>query len=321
SHTKSFAFTFRQAWYFADRFSDPGSLFLDLKEIESGKPLDMTERLSPLFLIYASRYDGAPVEQPSDKVYYGKSEIPIVVARTGWDKDDIYLGIKGGRADYSHSHMDVGSFVYEADGVRWASESHIKGGYPVIEKQLKPKGVSLFSYRQTSWRWKVFSYRPQEHSTLIINDKLHIPSGEGIFTEIIDEPGRKGAVIDITAPLGQDVDSAVRTIEIVDDEYLRITDVITASDLGPVDVRFNIMSDAYSMATKEGVILTSGNSAAFLSATGAKVRYQTWSANPTDYPNDVNSYLSLEDGTSICGYVYTVPSGKTRTVVTTLRTH
>ena len=317
--TKSFAFTFRQAWYFADRFSDPGSLYLDLKEIASGRPLDMSERLSPLFLIYASRYDGTPVEQPSEKVYYGKSTIPIAVVRTGWEKNDIYLGIKGGRADYSHSHMDVGSFVYEAGGVRWASESHVKGGYPAIEKHLKPKGVSLFSYKPTSWRWKVFTYRPQEHNTLIINEKLHIPSGEGIFTEIIDEPLRKGAVIDITAVLGEDVASAVRTIEIVNDEYLRITDVITASDLGPVDVRFNIMSDANSMATKEGVILTSGNSVAILSASGAKVRYQTWSVNPADYPNDVNSYLSLEDGTSLCGYLYTVPSGKTRTVVTTLR--
>ena len=79
------------------------------------------------------------------------------------------------------------------------------------------------------------------------------------------------------------------------------------------------MSDANSMATKEGVIMTSGNSVAILSASGAKVRYQTWSVNPADYPNDVNSYLSLEDGTSLCGYLYTVPSGKTRTVVTTLR--
>lgn len=319
--TKSFAFSFRQAWYFADRFSDPGSLYLDLKEISSGRPLDMSERLSPLFLIYASRYDGSPVEHPSDKVYYGKSTIPIVVARTGWDKDDIYLGIKGGRADYSHSHMDVGSFVYEAGGVRWASESHVKGGYPAIEKHLKPKGASLFSYKPNSWRWKVFTYRPQEHNTLTINDKLHIPSGEGIFTGIIDEPGRKGATIDITAVLGPDVDSAVRTIEIVDDEYLRITDVITASDLGPVDVRFSIMSDANSMASKEGVLLTSGNSVASLTASGAKVRYQCWSANPADYPNDVNSYLSLEDGTSLCGYLYTVPSGKTRTVTTTLRIH
>ena len=317
--TKSFAFTFRQAWYFADRFADNSSLYLDLKAINSGKPLDMSERLSPLFLIYAARYNGANVEQPSKKVYYGQSAIPIVVARTGWDREDIYLGIKGGRADYSHSHMDVGSFVYEAGGVRWASESHVKGGYPAIEKQLKPMGRSLFSYKPNSWRWKVFSYRPQDHNTLTINEKLHIPSGEGKFTRIIDEPGRMGAEIDITAVLGDEVTKATRTIEIIDGNYLQITDSITASDLGPVDVRFNIMSDAHSMATKEGIILTSGDRVALLKATGAKVRYCTWSADPADYPNEVNSYITLEDGTSVCGYLYTVPSGKTRTVTTTLR--
>lgn len=322
SDTKSFAFTFRQGWYFADRFNDPGCLYLDDKAIREAaaqsKDPDMSERLSPLFVMYASRYKGAPIAQPEQKMFYGGGHIPVVIARTGWEKDDIYLGIKGGKAHYSHGHLDVGSFVYEADGVRWSSESHVKGSYPVIEKLLKKVDGKLFSYGPDAWRWEVFSYRNVDHSTLTVNGKLHNPAASGIFTEIFEQDDRMGATIDLTEVLKPEVAGAVRTVEIVDGSYLRVTDVVTAGRKA-AKVRFNIMSDALSEATQEGVKLSAGGVIKMLSATGVQVKYQTWSADPKDYPNEVNSEITLEDGRSVCGYTYTVPAGKTVTVVTTLR--
>ena len=36
--------------------------------------------------------------------------------------DASFLGVKGGMPKYNHGHMDVGSFVFDADGVRWAED-------------------------------------------------------------------------------------------------------------------------------------------------------------------------------------------------------
>ncbi|MEI8311775.1 MAG: heparinase II/III family protein [Verrucomicrobiota bacterium] len=47
----------------------------------------------------------------------------VAVFRSAWnDPDALYLGIKAGAADGPHGHLDLGSFVLDADGVRWSSE-------------------------------------------------------------------------------------------------------------------------------------------------------------------------------------------------------
>ncbi|MBC8138772.1 MAG: heparinase II/III family protein, partial [Fibrella sp.] len=47
--------------------------------------------------------------------------LPVAVLRSAWDDPNAtYLAIKGGTPNQSHGHMDVGSFVLEAGGVRWA---------------------------------------------------------------------------------------------------------------------------------------------------------------------------------------------------------
>ena len=46
----------------------------------------------------------------------GKS--PVALMRTSWtDPKAIYVGFKGGSANVNHAHMDIGSFIMEADGV------------------------------------------------------------------------------------------------------------------------------------------------------------------------------------------------------------
>lgn len=46
---------------------------------------------------------------------------PQAVLRSSWnDKRATYVGIKAGSANNGHGHMDIGSFILEANGVRWA---------------------------------------------------------------------------------------------------------------------------------------------------------------------------------------------------------
>jgi hypothetical protein len=51
----------------------------------------------------------------------GNGITPVAVHRSAWDDPlATFVGLKGGSPGANHGHMDVGSFVLEADGVRWA---------------------------------------------------------------------------------------------------------------------------------------------------------------------------------------------------------
>lgn len=51
----------------------------------------------------------------------GRGPTPVAVHRTSWtDPRAVFAGIKAGRAGENHGHMDAGSFVLDAGGIRWA---------------------------------------------------------------------------------------------------------------------------------------------------------------------------------------------------------
>jgi len=83
-----------------------------------------------------------------------KGGIDLAAFRSSWgDKDALFVCIKGGRNGGSHVNLDLGTFVMDALGVRWAMD-------------LGNDSYSLPSYF-TGWannspRWKYF--RPSSHS-------------------------------------------------------------------------------------------------------------------------------------------------------------
>lgn len=311
--------TFPQAWYFAERFDDPDCLYLIHKSVQ-GKNVRTTDRLYPLYLIYAARYNAPDIPEPSERLYHGGGNIPIVIARTGWKSEDAFLGIKGGLGGYNHGHLDVGAFVFEADGVRWASEFHTVGGYSTIEKELKRiGGGSLFNSKPDSWRWKIFSYSNFDHSTLTVNGKIHDPYAFCDFKQTYDTREALGATIDMTPLFGGDLVRAERTVLIKKGDSLEITDIVEAPSDRDAVIQFTFVSDAKAAAGRKSITLTSGELARTLKVKGAKVEFMTWSTEPRDYPNKVNSTLRGQKNKSKSGYTYTVPAGETLTVVTTLK--
>eukprot|EP01132_Coremiostelium_polycephalum_P023046 gene23046-27391_t len=60
---------------------------------------------------------------PAVMVWLGTGPNPVALMRSSWtDPQAIFVGFKGGSPSLSHAHMDAGSFVMEADGVRWAAD-------------------------------------------------------------------------------------------------------------------------------------------------------------------------------------------------------
>lgn len=105
----------------------------------------------------------------------GLGRQPVAMFRTSWtDPNAMYLAAKGGRASTNHGHMDAGSFVFEADGVRWAVDL---GG--VNYNKYEQQGVGIWDRKQGGERWKVFRYGNRTHNTLTVDEQEHNVDGFG----------------------------------------------------------------------------------------------------------------------------------------------
>lgn len=165
---------------------------------------------------------GDEVAEPA-RSWVGRGENPVAFFRENWtDSGAMWLAVKGGRASLNHGHMDAGSFVFEADGVRWAIDL---GGAPY--HALESTGVDLWNMKQDSQRWQIMQYRNEAHNTLVLNTQIFDVDATADITAFVplsdDDHGR--AVVDLTGVMGDGVGSAVR--ELVFDATLR---QVTVSD-------------------------------------------------------------------------------------------
>ena len=184
----------------------------------------LKDRVLPAMLIWGA---GAPMEKavaPQETFWAGRGNTPVCVMRSGWgDPNARFVGVKLGSPSINHGHMDVGSFVFEADGVRWAIDLGSED-YNTTET----RGVDLWNMAQQSQRWDVFRYNNRSHNTLTFNDKLQRVNGSAQIIESASATARRFVKTDLTPVYAGQVDKVERTISLVDNDYLLIEDEITA---------------------------------------------------------------------------------------------
>lgn len=300
-------------WYFADKFNSPDVLYNELRLMRQGSYLNLGQesRLLPLMTAFAMNIPHGGVKAPKG-VYSGNGVTPVVMFHTDWtfSESDVYLGVKGGGAGAPHSHMDAGSFVFDAEGVRWAKELP-NPSYTSMEGPMIKLGGSLWKMEQNSLRWRAFAYNNRQHSTLTVNDKDHIVGGFTPIRKVIEKRNRSGAVIDLTPALAGELSKAMRTVEVVKAKDLVVTDKVEALDGKPAVVRWTLVTNGVPELTGDGIRLTIGDKIRFLrsDAKGARIEYKVWSADPKDYDSPLKEYERPVPGTYIVGFTATVPSG------------
>ena len=266
--TQSFPAMF---WY-ASKLGDP-SLLWNEKIFLTREDTHFTaeeERFLPIILIYGSRFDMKEVTPPVSKIWTGHGKVPVALIRTGWDKGEgFYVGIKGGTASANHAHMDAGSFVFEAQGVRWAQDLGMQEYY-----SLEKEGVRLWNGDQDGQRWDVFRYNNFVHNTLTVNGEKHQVKGTVPILATYTKDARLGASLDMTSLFGSNLKKATREVVLVKERYLQVTDQVQAAGQ-PASVRWTMVTsatpkllDSHTIElTKEGkklhVIIDSPSAAAF----------------------------------------------------------
>ena len=291
-------------FWFAQKNNDPSLLYLEMENLKNPSLVFgeyEEDRFLPLLPILASRVDLSRVRAPKQNQWYNAGVNPLYIYRSGWDSpDDVYLGVKGGIASFSHAHMDSGSFIYENAGVRWALDLGMQNYY-----SLESKGVDLWNMKQGSQRWQVFRIGSTSHNTLTVGGAEHNVNGKADIVKVISGKNRHGAVVNLSQTLAPYVDSAVRTVTAVGTGELCVCDEITA---GQSDVPIR-----WTMCTPADVEIVSPHSFALkkdgkemsvevISSCGVKLFVKDNApVHEYDYPND---------GTLRLGFDFSVPAGE-----------
>jgi len=172
------------------------------------------DRFFPLEIAwYDPRGEKPTLEQlPREALFHGVQD--IVTMRSKWgDPDAVFVGFKGGNNRASHGHLDIGSFVLDAGGVRWAvdlgSDNYNMPGY--------------FGGR----RWGYYRLNNRSHNTLVIDDKLQNPAAVAKITDFEATGQRVRATADMTDAYKGQVAAARRTMELLPGGNVRVVDEIT----------------------------------------------------------------------------------------------
>lgn len=94
--------------------------------------------------------------------------LDVAVFRSSWtDSGAWYVGFKGGDNAASHAHLDLGTFVLEQGGVRWASD--LGADSYGVPNYFQERDV------QDGAHWRMFRTRTEGHNTLAISSRNQTP--------------------------------------------------------------------------------------------------------------------------------------------------
>lgn len=180
--------------------------------------------------------------------WFGDGPNPIGVFRSSWTNPDaLYLAFKGGSARLNHAHMDAGSFILEADGVRWARDLGAQN-YDSIES----KGWNLWDRNPEGQRWKVYRLNNFSHSTLTIDGQLHAVGGDARVTRF--DAAAREATVDLSDVFKGQASRVLRHFQVGPQREVRIRDEIEGLPPGS-QVCWQMVTRASVKTTETGVIL------------------------------------------------------------------
>ncbi len=167
---------------------------------------------------------------PLDATFSGQ-DVALGAFHSEWSREGIYFGFKGGKPHASHSQMDIGSFVMDAKGERWAMDL----GYGNNDQP----GFSDYNGE----RWSYLINSNLGHNTLSFwgmtqNKDAYIP-----VREFDSNDEWAYASLDMTETYKGIVNSCVRKYWFPERNSIEITDEIDPK-IGYMDVRWAMITPA-----------------------------------------------------------------------------
>eukprot|EP00898_Chlorokybus_atmophyticus_P005888 jgi/Chlat1/62/Chrsp1S03026 len=193
---------------------------------------------------------------PLDQRFTGWS-VDTAFFRTSWtDTDAAYVAVKAGAnppRGMGHSHLDLGSFVYDLNGVRWFED-------------LGKDSYNLDNYFNQR-RFDYYRTRTEGHNTLALSasrqEPLHfadqVLGASAPISGFYSSEARSHAIVDLSQAYAGVADSAVRGIALIKDQSgggdLLVQDEVSASSPIDIVVQFHTQATPTISADGKSVVL------------------------------------------------------------------
>lgn len=188
---------------------------------------------------------------PLDKYFRGTE---AAVMRSGWGDEAIYAGIMAGDNKANHSNLDLGTFVVDAQGVRWATE-------------LGSDDYNMPGYFSDSLRWTYYRMRPEGQNVLVINpgvEPSQHPKGATTISRFTSEEDQAFAVTDLTDVYGGKAKKVRRGLALTKGrQQVLVQDEVAVKE--PSDIW-------WFMHTEAAVSIEDGGKSALLTRQGKRLR-------------------------------------------------
>lgn len=291
-------------FWFAERNDNPSVLWSENRFLQTDDFSGFTgNRLLPAIMIWGKNIPLENIQPPSSTFWVGQGHNPVAMMRTSWtDSEAIYVGFKAGSPSVNHGHMDIGSFVMEANGVRWAADLGMQN-----YESLESKGMSIFGRTQDAERWTIFRLNNHSHSVLTIDDELQRVDGYAKIDKSSDETDFMSAVSDVSSVYNGQLKSATRGIAIKDEKYVVVRDELETLDK-PTKVQWKMLTHADVVTGNREATLTSDGKKLLLKVLGPdNMEMKTWSTEPT------NDYDAENPGSVLVGFECELPANANET--------
>ncbi|MCG6925723.1 MAG: heparinase II/III family protein [Acidobacteria bacterium] len=232
-------------FWFGERYARPDWLLGErdrirttLAKLTAEDAASGSGRFLPLSLLWMSDEGSAPpIGMPLH--WSSGGETPITVHRSSWTEPGAtYVGLKGGSPSANHGQMDTGSFVLDADGVRWALDL---GAEPY--HGIESRGMNLWDRTQDSDRWTIFRQQNEGHNTLVIDGQLQKVSGHGLIVAFSDAPSFPHSIVDMSSVYAGQAQSVRRGVALLPSGAVLVQDEIAGLTPGRL-VRWGMITRA-----------------------------------------------------------------------------
>lgn len=211
-----------QLYWMARRFQEPVYAWLE-RSLE-----DVTRDANPLSLVWFEPRTVSPKQAhwPLNAIFRGAE---VAVLRTSWDDPDaIFAGIKGGDSAATHSHPDLGTFVLDAGGHRWAMD-------------LGADSYSLPAYHGSK-RSTYYRTRTEAHNVILIDNENQEQRAKAPIVFHAFTPQRAEVRLDLTQAYGAKLRRLERTMAVLEGRAVAITDVLESDE--PREAVWGMVTDA-----------------------------------------------------------------------------
>lgn len=259
--------------YFAKRFQQPA--FADAERALKH------EEIGFLHLLWGAQ---APHDGPAPALNRAFFDAGIATLRGAWgDPKAGYVGLRGGSTQWrhAHSHLDLGSFVYESQGVRWAidlgKDNYALPGYFGLERfthtRLSTAGHNLLRFGRANQQ---------------------VPAWAPLLG-LDDQPGEARATVDLREPNGEACSAHERSVALLKGRDLEVVDRLVLRR--PTELTWQMHTRAtVALAGAEATLSQGGQrlKARILEAQGATWRAEALRLAPPQEPTPGVTRLAFQ---------------------------